>query len=67
MHGYIDGITLLRQYSRGSVKVQSSDPFEHPLIDPNSLSHPQDLPDMVKIRVTFLISNLTEGSDVSKC
>lgn len=36
---------------RGTVKVKNNDPFEHPIIDPNSLSHPQDLADMVKIRV----------------
>ena len=40
---------------RGTVKVKNNDPFEHPIIDPNSLSHPQDLVDMVKIRVHIKI------------
>ena len=43
--------TVRITHKRGTVKVKNNDPFEHPIIDPNSLSHPQDLADMIKIRV----------------
>ena len=34
---------LVRPKSVGSLKLASSDPYEHPLSDPNYLSHPDDL------------------------
>jgi len=51
IHGYADHIYTLRQYSRGNLKIKSANPHEHPAIDPKSLSHPEDLPQMVKARV----------------
>jgi choline dehydrogenase-like flavoprotein len=33
--------------SRGTITLKSSDPLEHPRIDPNYFGHPQDLQDMV--------------------
>ena len=51
IHGYADHIYTLRQYSRGNLKIKSANPHEHPAIDPKSLSHPEDLPQMVKERV----------------
>ena len=38
---------LLRPKSRGEVTLESADPFADPLIDPNFLSHPDDVKDMV--------------------
>jgi len=35
--------TLLHPRSRGTVTLQSSDPFEHPAIDPHYLEHPDDV------------------------
>ena len=51
IHGYADHIYTLRQYSRGNLKIKSANPHEHPAIDPNCLSDPEDLPQMVKERV----------------
>ena len=48
LHGYADHIYTLRQYSRGDLKIKSANPHQHPAIDPNCLSHPEDLPQMVK-------------------
>lgn len=39
-------INILQPKSRGSVRLASSDPMHHPLIDPGYL-HPQDLDDLV--------------------
>ena len=33
---------LVRPKSVGTLKLKSADPFDHPLIDPNYLSHPDD-------------------------
>jgi choline dehydrogenase-like flavoprotein len=37
----------LRPKSRGEVTLNSADPAEDPVIDPNFLSHPDDVSDMV--------------------
>ena len=37
------GVSLQYPSSRGSVHISSSDPFQHPAIDPAYLSHPADL------------------------
>lgn len=34
---------LLRPRSRGEIRLRSSNPYDHPLIDPNYLSHPADV------------------------
>ncbi|KAF6745839.1 hypothetical protein DFP72DRAFT_1035491 [Ephemerocybe angulata] len=36
-------VVLLTPYSRGSVKLNSTDPFVHPIIDQGLLTHPFDL------------------------
>ena len=40
-------INLERPKSLGTVRLASADPVDHPLIDPNFLSHPDDLDEMV--------------------
>ena len=39
---------MLRQYSSGEILLSSSNPHDHPLIDPKSLSHEEDLEDLVE-------------------
>ena len=36
----------LRETSRGTLKLQSSDPRDHPLLDPNYLDTPDDMEDL---------------------
>jgi choline dehydrogenase-like flavoprotein len=47
-HGYSCHVCLLQPKSRGSVQLASSDPFAAPLIDPNFLSHSDDMARMVR-------------------
>lgn len=42
------GATVLRPHSRGWIRLQSSDPLQAPLIQPNYLSHPDDWQLMLK-------------------
>ena len=42
-HGLSCHVCLLRPKSRGTVKLQSADPHDDPLIDPKFLSHPDDM------------------------
>lgn len=39
---------LLRPKSRGCLKLRSRNPYEHPWIDPNYLSHPHDVATLVE-------------------
>ena len=47
-HGYSCHVCLLQPKSRGSVKLASRDMAISPLIDPNFLSHPDDMARMVR-------------------
>jgi choline dehydrogenase-like flavoprotein len=47
-HGYSCHVCLLRPYSRGSVTLQSKDPFAPPVIDPNFLSERDDMERLVR-------------------
>ena len=40
-------VGTLRGKSVGFIRIKSSNPREHPLIDPKYFNHPEDLPDMV--------------------
>ena len=46
-HGLSCHMCLLRPKSRGQVTLHSADPFEDPKIDPQFLTHPEDIKDMV--------------------
>ena len=47
-HGYSCHVCVLRPLSRGSVKLASKDPMALPLVDPDFLSHRDDLERMVR-------------------
>ncbi len=42
-HGFSIGPTLVKVKSRGFLKLDSPDPLKHPHIDPQYLSHPNDM------------------------
>lgn len=39
---------LLHPKSRGTIRLQSTDPFDPPLIDPNYFNHPDDIKEAIK-------------------
>jgi choline dehydrogenase len=39
---------LLRPKSRGTIQLRSSNPYDHPLIDPKYLSHEDDVATLIK-------------------
>ena len=39
---------LLHPKSRGTIRLQSTDPFDPPLIDPNYFNHPDDMKEAIK-------------------
>lgn len=39
---------MLRPKSRGFIKLRSANPFEHPIIDPRYLTHPEDVHSIVE-------------------
>jgi choline dehydrogenase len=41
-------INLERPKSKGTVRIKSNDPTDHPLIDPNYFSHPDDIDTLVR-------------------
>ena len=47
-HGYTLHVTLMRPKSRGSVRLQSANAKDAPLIDPQFLSDPRDVATLVK-------------------
>merc|ERR1712141_577773 len=52
-----DGVTLLpslmRPKSRGTIRLKSKNPMDHPIIDPHYLEDPQDLKTLIEsLKVT---------------
>ncbi|KGY12851.1 glucose-methanol-choline oxidoreductase [Vibrio tubiashii] len=47
-HGFSSHVTLLRPKSRGTVKLNSVDPYDSPKIDPAFFSHSDDMQVMIK-------------------
>lgn len=47
-HGYSSHVSVLRPKSRGTVRLASKDPIDAPIIDPQYLSHPDDMDVLVK-------------------
>ncbi|XP_052710366.1 L-sorbose 1-dehydrogenase-like isoform X2 [Crassostrea angulata] len=51
---------FLRPKSRGTIRLQSTDPFDPPLIDPNYLDHPDDITNFMKgIQEMMRLANTT--------
>ncbi|MEM9776074.1 MAG: choline dehydrogenase [Chloroflexota bacterium] len=48
LHGLSIGPTLVKVKSRGQIELKSSDPSDYPKIQPNYLSHPDDLEVLIK-------------------
>ncbi|MET2973455.1 GMC oxidoreductase, partial [Vibrio harveyi] len=47
-HGFSSHVTLLRPKSIGTVKLNSTNPYDEPRIDPAFFSHPEDMEIMIK-------------------
>ncbi|XP_052711315.1 alcohol dehydrogenase [acceptor]-like [Crassostrea angulata] len=47
-NSFMSFVVLLHPKSRGTIQLQSSDPLDSPLIDPNYLDHPDDLKALLK-------------------
>jgi len=56
-------LSLLRPTSKGNVQLKSSDPFDHPLIDPNYLSTEHDL--AVLARGMAILSRVMHASPLA--
>lgn len=56
--GFSITVELLRPNSRGQVKLESSNPFTNPLINPNYLSNPKDIQTLIK-GIKFALSFLS--------
>ena len=50
--------SLLHPYSRGTVTLQSTDPYDPPLIDPNYFEDPRDVHDMVEGKLICFLAAL---------
>jgi choline dehydrogenase-like flavoprotein len=48
IHGYSNHTCILRPKSKGSITLASNNPLDAPLIDPNFLSHEDDIKTMLK-------------------
>ncbi|XP_042889853.1 glucose dehydrogenase [FAD, quinone]-like [Penaeus japonicus] len=62
--GFSIGPMLTRPKSRGTIKLASRDPLQAPLIDPNFLSHPDDVETFVRgIRFALSVGNASALRD----
>ena len=60
-NGFICIPVLLRPKSRGTIRLNTSDPFHDPLIDPKYLTHPDDLDTLVRGEIlAIMYVNLLE-------
>ena len=48
LEGFTIECQLSRPMSRGEVTLRSSDPNDYPIVNPNYLSHPEDVVTLVK-------------------
>ncbi|XP_078322720.1 L-sorbose 1-dehydrogenase-like [Crassostrea virginica] len=63
--GFFTVNILLHPKSRGTIRLQSTDPFDPPLIDPNYLDHPDDVKDFLKgIQEMMRIANTSAFQSV---
>ena len=64
-HGFDFDVNLCRPQSRGTVRLQSADPLDRPLIDPRYLSEPRDLDLALKgLKKVLAIGNARTFSEV---
>jgi len=63
-HGFSDHVCTLQQLSRGVVNIKNASPHSAPSIDPKCLSHPADLPDLV--RAVKLTRDIMEQSALNE-
>ncbi|KAL4220285.1 hypothetical protein ACF0H5_020693 [Mactra antiquata] len=47
-NGFCSGIALTHPRSRGTIKLQSKDPFDYPKVDPQYFADPRDVKDLVE-------------------
>ncbi|KAL4066946.1 hypothetical protein J3A83DRAFT_4260864 [Scleroderma citrinum] len=65
-NGYMLVPVLLRPTSVGTIRLQSSDPWDNPLIDPNYLSTRHDMDVMVRgVRLAYKIAHTAPMSDLT--
>jgi choline dehydrogenase-like flavoprotein len=61
-------VTLMRPLSRGQIRLKSTDPADHPFIDPRYYSHPRDAEIMMEghKHSNLIILSLGIGDNVIK-
>ncbi|XP_067674972.1 L-sorbose 1-dehydrogenase-like [Haliotis asinina] len=57
--------SLLRPKSRGTIRLRSTNPFEHPVIEPNYFSHPDDIQTLMRgIRISQKLVHTKSLKDI---
>ena len=59
-NGFICLPVLLRPKSRGTIRLNTSDPFHDPVIDPKYLTHPDDLDTLVRGEVVTFVCEMKD-------
>ena len=66
-HGYQIHCSTMRPLSTGTVQLASADPLAAPIIDPNFLSHPQDVEDIRNgVRLTMELASQPAFAQITK-